>query len=89
MKQSKKSFVNYVLELITDPFLKANTDAVDRCLRLNGELMPVPQTKDEEALFDKTLWDYMNKRLENSDIAIMKRKTHVYAAADCLNVFER
>ena len=42
------------------------TDAVDRCLRLNGELMPLPQTMEEEACFDKTLWDYMNKRLENN-----------------------
>ena len=60
------SFVDYVLEVITDPFYKPNSEAVDRCLRLNGELMPVPQTEEEEALFDKTLWDYMNKRIENN-----------------------
>ena len=62
----KASYVDYVLEVITDPFAKDNPEAVDRCLRLNGELMPLPQTKEEEAFFDKTVWDYMNKRIENN-----------------------
>ena len=60
------SFVDNVLEVITDPFSKDNTEAVDRCLRLNGELMPIPQTKEEEAFYDKTVWDYMKKRIENN-----------------------
>ena len=60
------TFLDMVLEVITDPYDKTNADVVDRCLRLNGELMPVPQTEAEDALMDKVLWDYMSKKTANN-----------------------
>ena len=60
--QGNKSFVDSVLELITDPYDKSNADTVDRCLRLNGELMTVPQTEEEMQIIDKIQWDFLMKK---------------------------
>ena len=57
----KSSFVGSVLEVITDPNDKTPADAQDSCFLLNGELMTIPQTNEENELMDKTLWDYMTK----------------------------
>ena len=66
-KTTKLTFVSSVLEL----FPGSNTErtsaiALNTCFRLNGELMPIPQTQEEERLMDKTLWDYMMKKSTNN-----------------------
>ena len=55
-----------VLEFITDPYLVTNAGVVDRCFRLNGELIPLPQNAEEEKAMDNTLWDWMLKRVGNN-----------------------
>ena len=55
-----------VLEAITDPYKKTNEEARDRCFRLNGEMMRLPQNKEEDQLMDKTLRNYQLKRADNN-----------------------
>ena len=51
----KSPFVGSVVEVIADLKYKTTTDAQESCFRLNGELMTIPQTKEENQLTDKTL----------------------------------
>ena len=59
------SLLNSVLEFITDPNDIPHSTALDRCLRLNGELITLPQNEEEERAMDNTLWDYILKRVKN------------------------
>ena len=79
----RKSVMDSVLEFITDPFDITNAGAVDRCFRLNGELIPLPQNADEEKAMDNTLWDWMLKRVENNmtKLIIDGPSTWTYVAA--------
>ena len=60
------SFVDHVLEVLTDPDSKTTREASDRCFRLNGELITLPQNEEEEKVMDKALWDYMMQRTSNN-----------------------
>ena len=62
----RKSLTDSVLEVITDPYKKTNEEARDRCFRLNGEMMRLPQNKEEDQLMDKTLRNYQLKRADNN-----------------------
>ena len=53
------SFLDDVLELVLDPGKKNQYDAEDRCFRLNGELISVPQNKEDEERLDKLIWEFM------------------------------
>ena len=64
--KSSKNITNSVLELILDPEGKTVATAQDRCFRLNGELIPLPQTHDEEQLMDDTMWEFMMKRASSN-----------------------
>ena len=44
-RRRKASYAGDIMELITDPDLKSNGDAENRCFRLNGELLTLPQNK--------------------------------------------
>ena len=66
-KATKESFIGSVLELIPGGnYAKTASIALDSCFRLNGELMTIPQTEEEEKLMDKTLWDYLMKKAANN-----------------------
>ena len=60
------SLAGSILELITDPDTKTLIDVQDRCFRLNGELVTVPQTEEEEKLVDNVAWDYQMKKASNN-----------------------
>ena len=68
---SNSSFVGSVLEVITTPNTIDAADARDRCFRLNGVLMSIPQNPEEQKLMDITLWDYMMKKASNNITHIM------------------
>ena len=53
--------------LITSPDFVVTKDAVDICFRLSGELLSLPQNAEEEAVMDKTVWDFMMKKAENNE----------------------
>ena len=55
-----------VLELLTDPYRKSYGDVRDYCFRLNGEILSLPQNKEEDEMMDKTIWDYQLKRYANN-----------------------
>ena len=59
------TFIGSVLELMPDSDFKTTRDAQDRCFRLNGALMQLPQNEEEENLFDNLIWDYLRKRTNN------------------------
>ena len=63
---TKSSFVGKILELITDPYSKTARDCKDRCFRLSGEIMTVPETLEEVNLMHKVMWNYMMKKAENN-----------------------
>ena len=66
-KATKKSFVDSVLEVIDGSNSeKTSSIALDSCFHLNGELMSIPQTEEEENLMDQTLWDYLLKKTGNN-----------------------
>ena len=48
------------LEMVTESNTKFNKDAEDLCQRLNGQLMTPKQ--DDDAIMDKTLFDYTMAR---------------------------
>ena len=54
------------MEFITDPITIPPSTVLDSCLRLNGELIPLPQNEEEEKAMDSVLWDFMLKREENN-----------------------
>ena len=60
------SLLDSVLEYITEPINIPHSAAVDRCFRLNGELITLPQNDEEEKAMDNVLWDFMLKRVENN-----------------------
>ena len=64
--EENPTFIGKVLEIITDPYPKSYFEARDRCYRLAGEIMPIPQTEEEERLMDKTQWDFMMKKVDNN-----------------------
>ena len=57
---------------------KAPKDNGEMCFRLNGELAPVPQNEEEDKILDKTVWDYMTKKVANN-ISDMVEKGFVFA----------
>ena len=83
-KSIKQSFVGSTLEYISAPDSKTNGEAQDMCFRLNGELMTLPQNAEEEKLMDKTLWDYITKKVENniSEIVDTGKIIGVWTAAE-------
>lgn len=66
-KRNRTSNAGSVLELITDPDGKVNGDAQDRCFRLNGKLITLPQNKEDEDLMNGVLLDYMRKKSSNNE----------------------
>ena len=62
-----------ILELITDPGDKTFDDAIDRCFRLNGELMTMPQNENEDIVLDKIFWNFMLKKASNNLTEINKK----------------
>ena len=61
-----KSFVGMVLEMVSVREGLKYQEAEDVCFRTGGELMMIPQTKEEMDLMDKVLWDYIMQRAENN-----------------------
>ena len=47
------------MEFIEEFSSKTQRDASDMCLRLNGQLMPMPQNEMEEELVEKIIWEYI------------------------------
>ena len=69
------SYVGKILELMTDPVSKDALECKDRCFRLGGEIMTVPQTEEEKEYMDKIFWEYKMKKAGNDiDILIDKFK---------------
>ena len=64
------SYVGRVLELMTDPEKKNALEYKDRCFRLSGEIMTVPQSNEEADYMDKVLWEYMMRKA-NNDINLL------------------
>ena len=60
--------------LITDPNGKSALEAKDRCFRLSGEMMTIPQSEEENRMMDKILWDYMRKKTSNDEQFLIERK---------------
>ena len=54
-----------ILEVITD-FGKTNEEKIGSCLRLNGQMMSLPQTEEESELFIKTVRSFMMKSAGNN-----------------------
>ena len=52
--------------LITDPYLKGAREFRDRCFGLAGYILTVPQNEDEERLLDKTMLEYVMKKVANN-----------------------
>ena len=67
-----------VLEFITDPNAIPHSEALDRCLRLNGELITLPQNEEEEKAMDNVLWDFLLKRVENNMTKLIKDGPSVF-----------
>ena len=65
-KNHGKSSLESVLELLTDPNREKNPEVIDRSFRLNGELLALPQNKEEDQLLDMTLWNYQLNRYANN-----------------------
>ena len=64
--QGNSSFIGKVLEVITDPDNKNAMDCKDRCYRLSGQILTIPENEEEEKLLDKTGWNYMMKKANNN-----------------------
>ena len=64
--KNHKTFVGLVLELIEHNELKDIEEAKDMCFRLNGELMTVPQNKEEEMIMRKIIDDFIMKKVSNN-----------------------
>ena len=62
----KSSYVGKVLEVVPDPYPKSAMDCKDRCYRLAGQIITLPQSKDEEKLMNKAMWNYMMKKADNN-----------------------
>ena len=52
---ANESFDGQVLEFISDTFGKDAMQCKDRCYRLNGQIMPAPQNKEEDTFLRKAL----------------------------------
>ena len=64
--KGSSSYIGKVLEVIADPDHKSALDCMDRCYRLAGQILTIPQSEEEERLLDKTMWNYMMKRANNN-----------------------
>ena len=61
-----------VWKLITDPIGKDALECKDRCYRLGGEIITIPQNEEELKYMDKVLWDLMMKKA-NGDVDLLKK----------------
>ena len=73
---ARSTLVGAVLKLITQPASIKNRDSEFMCFRLNGELIMIPPTKEEMALMDKTLRNYVMQRT-NSKIKHYVSRGHI------------
>ena len=64
--EENPSFVGKTIEIISDPFAKSPLEAKDRCTRLAGEILTVPQNDEEEKLLAKVQRDFMMKKTGNN-----------------------
>ena len=65
--KGNNSLSDSVLELMTDSLnIKNAFQCEDLCYRLNGELLQRPETKEEEDLMDRLLWNFMLTKAENN-----------------------
>ena len=60
--EGNTSYVGQVLEMVTDIFDKGTSECKDRCLRLNGYMVAVPQTQEEADFVLKILTEALTKR---------------------------
>ena len=68
-----------VLEVITD-YGKTNSEKVGSCLRLNGQLMSLPQTEEESELLEKTVRIFMIKSAKNNLSSLSENGTGTVVA---------
>ena len=47
----------------------------DMCFRLNGELIAIPQSKEEAKLMERILFDYMKKKVSNNQTYLNEKKS--------------
>ena len=83
------SFVGKVLELISDPYSSSPLQLKDRCLRLAGAILTVPQNEIEEQLMDKTIWDYLVKKSSNNITLLEKISAKIQVGGETSSVIEK
>ena len=91
--KDSSTFVGKVLELITDPFEKIDTlQSKDRCFRLDGEILSLPQNEEEEKLMDQVMWNYLMKKIGNDLKKLKKLKVVINVGGetkdDIIEAFE-
>ena len=64
--QEKDTFIGSVLEYMEDQRDKSANDAKEMCLRLNGELITVPQNQEEEKMMNEMMLNFMMKKTSNN-----------------------
>ena len=76
--RASSSFIGSVLELFPSPLdAISGHDAKDKCFRLNGELMMVPQSDEEEHLWNKTSWEILMKKAKGN-VTLLKENYCLY-----------
>ena len=60
------TFIGKVIEIISDPYRISPIESKDRCYRLDGEILTVPQTEEEEQVLAKVQLDFMMKKAANN-----------------------
>ena len=75
-------------ELMTDHEYRRPHEVIDRCFRLNGYFLTLPQNKEEEDLLDKLAWDYQMKKASNNLTYLIDKgsATWVFVAAGTENL---
>ena len=64
--EAKSTFIGKVIEIISDPYRISPLESKDRCYRLDGEILTVPQTEEEEQVLAKVQRDFMMKKAANN-----------------------
>ena len=83
------SFVGKVLEVISDPYENNALECKDRCLRLSGTILTVPQNEVEEKLMDETLWDYVAKKVSNNITLLQKIRADIHVGGKTSSDIEK
>ena len=73
-RKNHKTFVGLVLEYIEHNERKTLEEAKDMCFRLNGELMTVPQNKEEELIIRKIIHNFIMKKVSNNQTYLDKNE---------------